>query len=1722
MIVIVFSLRIPAVQNFVKDRLVIYLEEKIKTDVELERVYVDFPNSLVMENLYLQGEDVDTLLFAKKLDVGLNILQLINNKADLTSIDLNTARANVVRRKDGSFNFDYIVNAFVTEEKEATESKPFIISLDKIKLQKIGVSFIDQQAGNNINVYINTFDTRVKKFDLQQNSYAIDKIALDGLKLRLKQDLVQEIANKVEEKVDSLNQQKPMQLALGEIDLKNFDVDYGDDNTQMYANLKFSNLTTSIRKIDLQQNDFAIGDIDLEGLKLKFNQKLVKDIQDASNSSSNKSTSTPLKIALNKINLKNIAIDYGDDRSKTYAKLNLNELRTKINSIDLANNNFDIDDVLLKDATIDAKLFLKSNSNSSTTTSTPLQIALGKGIVENVKINYDNTAEKTSQGLDYNHLNIEKLALDLRDFKMVNGEFAGKVNNAELKEKKGFHVQKLKTNFLYGSQQAYLKDLYVQTPRTIIRDEIIVNYRSISELTNNIGNVTINADLNKSKISFADILFLVPTLRETTPFKEYPNATLAVDTELYGLVNDLNIKHLSLSGLDDLKVNASGRVQNAMDTDRLAYDLNIKNLSTSSKTIYKLVPKNTIPTNIRIPSQLALKGKVKGTLSVINPDLYLTSSLGNAAVKGNLDIRKTNAEKYNLNAQFDRLDIGTIISNKQLGKITGDVNIKGQSFDLAQANTSIKGKIKQAYFNNYNYQNITLDGSINQGYFNAKINSEDKNADLNLVASGIYKNDLSDVKIDGQITKIDLNKIGFYNNPMIIAGEINGNFESLNIDQPNGALTLKNFALSDEKEIFPIQEMSLVAISTADSNKINLKSQIADAEIKGKFKLTEIGASFMETMNGYYAFQKTPTIQKIEPNQYFTFNAKIKDDDLIRKFLPDLKEFETINLNGNYTADTQKLNIVGEIPLIIYGENIVRNGVLNISNPNESINYNLSVNELQNASFKLKNIDLGGTIANNIIAIEAISRDEQQKEQFLVSGEVEIVDNHTSVRLKPNGLTLNYDNWTVADDNELKILSDGFIANNFRISNNGSEILVNSETNNVASPINITISNFEIQTITELIKKDDLPASGVINGTAQIKNITKDLAFEADFKVTDLQAFNNPVGNLTLTAKNVSPTLINANIALTGYDNDLKIYGDYDTKASAFNLDFDINSLQMKTIQGFTQNMITDTEGYLAGKLDVNGTLDAPKIIGQIKFNDVGLTLAEYGSNFRNINDGIDFTNKGIEFNRFKINDNDGNSLTLDGDILTKTYRDFSFDLKVNARDFKVINSEKTSDAITYGVLAINANLTIGGDLDLPVVNGQLKVTENTDFTFVLPQTSPALQDREGIVEFIDQDQIALQETIKTEELSNETKVKGFNVSVNIELDREAKTSIIIDKANGDFVELQGEAQLTGGMDPSGKISLTGVYEVEKGAYELSVSLIKRRFDIQKGSTITWTGEPTTANLDITAVYTTQAAPIDLVEQQLAGLSSGETNMFKQRIPFNTNLILKGELLKPEISFDIKLNEDNPSVSSTVIESTNAKLTQLRTDEAEMNKQVFALLLLNRFIGENPFQSQSGVSAETLAKQSVSNILSQQLNNLASDLIQGVDIDFGLDTQDDYTTGSKNTRTDLNVAVSKRLLDDRLKVSIGSNFGLEGDARQNENMTNIAGDITAEYSLSRDGRYMLRAYRKDEYQVALQGQIVETGVGFIITLDYDKFKEIFEKRRKNRNFRRTPKVETKP
>ncbi|HEX6914084.1 MAG TPA: translocation/assembly module TamB domain-containing protein, partial [Chitinophagaceae bacterium] len=409
-----------------------------------------------------------------------------------------------------------------------------------------------------------------------------------------------------------------------------------------------------------------------------------------------------------------------------------------------------------------------------------------------------------------------------------------------------------------------------------------------------------------------------------------------------------------------------------------------------------------------------------------------------------------------------------------------------------------------------------------------------------------------------------------------------------------------------------------------------------------------------------------------------------------------------------------------------------------------------------------------------------------------------------------------------------------------------------------------------------------------------------------------------------------------------------------------------------------------------------------------------------------------------------------------------------------------------------------------------PTVEGNLRVNKGTNLYVVLPGSNPEIVSREGVVRFVDMDNpsdsIFVNAPNVLDSVIADLDVQGLDLAATIESDTAAQLNLIVNDLTGDILSMRGRADLAAGIDRSGKISLTGNYELNSGYYELSFEFIRRRFDIQKGSTVTWTGEPTQAIVDVTAVYVANTAPINLVSPQL-GESTAALNRFKQRLPFNVLLYLDGQILEPVISFDIQM----PQGYAAAWKEVDEKLIQIRRDQAELTKQVFALLLLGRFVQENPFQDAgAGVSVARLARESVSRVITEQLNQWANELLPGMGLTIGVVSMEDYSTGELRNRTDLNVSISRQMFNDRVRVTIGSNFELEGPSNGNgpgSPAGGFASDIAIDYLLSKDGKYMLRAYRKNVYEVLVEGQVVETGLRFILTMDYNKFRELFHRKR---------------
>src|SRR5690606_37569538 len=131
-------------------------------------------------------------------------------------------------------------------------------------------------------------------------------------------------------------------------------------------------------------------------------------------------------------------------------------------------------------------------------------------------------------------------------------------------------------------------------------------------------------------------------------------------------------------------------------------------------------------------------------------------------------------------------------------------------------------------------------------------NSKDPNAQLALAASGVYDEHDPAVKVNGDITKLDVHTLGFYEDPMILAGKIDGDFRSLDPDALNGYLLLQNFAITDTKEVFHSLEIRVDAVSSDSINQISLAAQVAGLDVTGKYKRPQIAGALQDTSARYY------------------------------------------------------------------------------------------------------------------------------------------------------------------------------------------------------------------------------------------------------------------------------------------------------------------------------------------------------------------------------------------------------------------------------------------------------------------------------------------------------------------------------------------------------------------------------------------------------------------------------------------------------------------------------------------------------------------------------------------------------------------------------------------------------------------------------------------------------------------------------------------------------
>ncbi len=1504
------------------------------------------------------------------------------------------------------------------------------------------------------------------------------------------------------------------------VTLKNVYIEDRQKDTLLSAGL----IDVDIRMLGLLHNNLDISQIRLENLTVKIKRQLpdsafnfqfiVDAFSGQSSQEQSKTSSQPMKMGLRTLLLDKIRFVYKDTVSGNNMEVWVGHSLTNMGGIDLAGLRFDIPRFELDNSRFDYRNRVSAMSvglDLGRLVTSIRHMDLQKEVFQLKDIQIDSTnarfdddkQRRQKTGMDYAHLLVRQFNLAGTDLAYSPDSISGTIAKGSFTEQSGFRLSRLQTRFFYSDRRAALKDLVLQTPGTLLQRDITLQYDSVAGMMKTPAHTLVSLDLSSSHVQLKDLLVFAPDLASQPVFR-HPNDTWQLNGKLNGSFDAINIQTLQFSGIQDIRLDLNGRLLHPFDTRRIRANLDLGNLSGSRTALLRLLPKNTLPSNINIPARFDLHGHLAGSMDGMTSDLVLNTSSGSILLKGTAhNIRSTTGAAYDLDLRTKALNLGAILKDSaEWGAVTAHFTVKGTGLDIHSANARFTGKISAATIRRYTYRDLAIEGSLADQKATLHSAIDNTAVHFELQASADLAPTFPALKLDWQVDTLDLHAIGLTKDTLQFKGHINADFANTNPDSLQGALKLTGVNLLQGHQRVVTDSISLLAAREDDREHIQLHSEMADFDLNGHYLLTQLPTALQHTISQYYrldGFKDTTFVA-----QDWALRMQLRVSPLVLSFIPSLNGTDSIGGLLTYNSDRNDLHLGLNAPQLVYGTQFFHDVHIGAGTTDSALRYDITMADGHGSGILLYKTAVYGAVADNHLTTTLLLKDKNDKDRFRLAGQLDQQNSAIKFSFNPDSLLLNYERWQVSRDNFIQYDSTGVIAHDFTLSNNGDSLSLNSRGTTGAVPIEARFYNFRLSTISRLANQDSVIADGLLNGEAEVKNVTTNPVFTTDLTIQNLTYKTDTLGDLTVKVNNEKVNAFSADIGLQGKDNDIAISGDYYTGESKMDLKLDLRRINLAAFTHAAQGTIDNMKGALIGKLTIQGTVDKPTIRGNLYFDSAVITPTISGEALDVSKDRIAFDEDGFNFDQFTLRDSAGNKLILDGNVFTKDYHSYGFDISLNAQNFRMVNAPENSSRQFYGQLNLDAAINLEGKMDAPKVDGDIRVNKRTNFYYVLPGDDPEVSDRLGVVRFVDHrtgDSLIDHKSLALR--AKKTEIKGLDVSLNLLTDTSALLNVVIDPRSGDALSVRGRSNLVFQLEKSGKMDLTGSYEVNGGYYSLSLSVLKRKFNIVPGSVITWTGDPTTATVNLNASYTALTPSIDLVSNVISDLPQLAQNKFQQKLPFLVTLKMEGDLLKPIITFDISL----PTTILTLYPDVDQRLTQLRTQQSEMNEQVFALLLLGRFVGEDPLSSREGGGSTVgdLAFSSASQILTNQMDQVAASLIKQVDIHFDLNNQQDWSTGTEIAYTELDVTVSKQLMEDRLRVSVGSSFDVVGTGAPKQAPSNVAGDLEATYKLSKDGRYLLRVYRQNQYEAVVVGQVLETGVGFVFTFNYDKFSEIWHR-----------------
>ncbi|HYX07987.1 MAG TPA: translocation/assembly module TamB domain-containing protein, partial [Bacteroidales bacterium] len=858
------------------------------------------------------------------------------------------------------------------------------------------------------------------------------------------------------------------------------------------------------------------------------------------------------------------------------------------------------------------------------------------------------------------------------------------------------------------------------------------------------------------------------------------------------------------------------------------------------------------------------------------------------------------------------------------------------------------------------------------------------------------------------------------------SGLLKADITGTNLDSLSAAVNISQLKIYHADTLMVPDSINLALTSQGNQSAIQFHSGFMDLKYNGKGNLSKLPAE-MKSYFSRYLLSAQSAYDSVDENTSFYFDAEIKKIALIREFFfPKLENLDVKLLRGRYDGSSGKFNFAMHTGNVVYDHYELDSLTFGITTDTADMRYNLKINSVQSSDIDIPVFKAEGKLygANLFSTMQIIDRSGDPR--FNLNWKLSLGDTVHELSLSPDSLIINYDHWKINKNNGISFSNVGMFFRDMVLSYRNSRISLHSEILSTNDTIlHVSLKDIDLGYISQIVSRDSSIIVGRLNGSAEFQHLISGPVFSGNIQAQKLGYRGEVLGNLNLEADNKnSSNQYKVDASLVNGSSRVSLKGRYDgASTNQIDLNLEIDSFKLHSVQPYLRTYLTGVNGTLFGNLKIAGTIQDPKPSGSLRIVNSDFILATYNTHLKIAEDKINVDNKGIHLNTFSLEDNRNNKATISGSILTSDFKNFRFNVNASASNLLVLNNPKATDQQYYGKLSLSTDIRIRGNDKKPVINGSVTVLDGTNLTYSMVSQGGYVSD-EGIVKFVsfaaDSNRFSsVEKTISVTD-SIQNRLQGMDVSANIEIQKGSKFTIILNPALNDRLDITAGAVLSFSMASSGIMNLTGKATIESGAYHMSLTRVQKQFDIQQGSSITWTGNPTEPQVNITAIYNIRTAPVGLFSANELPSDQQAKQPYRKQLPFRVELNMTGSLTDPNLKFSINMPRQYEGVLNGAVA---AKLDQLKLDESEVNKQAVSLLLFGNFLSQTDQLAMLSLSNVDYANK----ILSEALNKTAERYIKFINLNFQLQSYNDYGQSTfTRTRTDLSVKASKDLFDNRL------------------------------------------------------------------------------------------------